>query len=133
MLTANLLLYRGYGLWTEAVGGVTPCFSTLPSSSYLTPPPPPVVTTTVLAAPGAPSTTTDTIINVVYARNYPVQRSGRLTTGGKAGVGTGVGIAGLAALAGLGFLLYRRRRDRRISTVYAPPVQQASYDPAASP
>ena len=131
-LTVSLLLYRGYGLWTEEVGGVTPCFSTLPSNSYLTPPPP-VVTPTTSAAPSAPSTVTNTIINLVYARNYPVQGSGGLTVGGKAGVGTGVGIAGLAALAGLGFLLFRRRRKKRISEVYAPPVQQFSYDPAASP
>ena len=132
MLTASLLLYRGYDLWTEAVGGVTPCFTTLPSSSYLTPPPVVVTTTsTTTAAPGAPSTVTNTIVNLVYARNYPVRGSGGLDAGAKAGIGIGVGIAGLAALAGLGYLL-NRRRERRISTAY-PPVQPVSNDPAASP
>lgn len=131
-LTASLLLHRGYDLWTEAVGGVTPCFSPLPSSNYLTPPPPPVTPTSSTTS-GEQSTVTDTIINIVYARNYPVQGSHELTTGGKAGVGVGAGIGGLAALAGLGFLLLRRRRNRRISAGYAPPVQQYSYDPAASP
>ena len=128
----SLLLYRGYDLWTEEVGGVTPCFSTLPSNSYLTPPPPPVTPTTSVA-PGAPSTATNTIVNVVYAQNFPVQRSGGLTVGAKAGVGIGAGIAGIAALAGLVFLLLRRRRNERIGSGYAQPLRQVAYNPADSP
>jgi hypothetical protein len=98
-------------LWEGgSLGGITPCYSTV--SNYLTPPP--VENPSTVTISSSPVTITSTVVNVVYARNYPVNGTHTgLTTSAKAGVGAGVGV-GVVALAGLAFwfLAWRKRRPR---------------------
>ena len=96
------------------MGGITPCYSTV--STYLTPPP--VAQASTVSISGSPVTVTSTIVNVVFARNYPVASSSGLDTGGKAGVGVGVSLAGLCSAGLLFFLLWRRRKRQRDRQVY---------------
>lgn len=58
-----------------------------------------------------PSKITSTVVNVVYAMNYPVKHSG-LQTPAKAGIGVGAGLAVLGLVA-LSSLLWRRRRQNQ--------------------
>ncbi len=56
------------------------------------------------------------MVNVVYAKTYPVAAPSSMKTGVKAGIGAGVGV-GAIALAATGlvaFRLWRRRQDREI-------------------
>jgi len=61
-----------------------------------------------------PTTITSTVVNVVYAMNYPVKtRSGGLSKGADAGVGVGsIAAAVLAGSALLWWFLRRRRRHQ---------------------
>jgi hypothetical protein len=112
----------GYVLWETELGGLVPCFSTL--QSYLTPPA--HVATTNNAGPAI---VTSTIVNVIYARNYPVAKSG-LSTGAKAGVGVGVGFVGLALLGGLGWFFLRRwKKKERTDYPSAQPPAEMHYTP----
>ena len=98
-------------LWDTPLGGITPCYST--TSNYLTPPPITDASATDFAAPTGPSTTTSTVVNVVYAMNYPVKgRPTTLSKGADAGIGVGsVAAAAVAASALFWFFSRRRRRD----------------------
>jgi hypothetical protein len=119
---------RGYLLWGDLLGGVTPCFSTL--STYLTPPPAVAKVSTVYIS-GSPIRTTSTIINVVYARNYPVSPPTGLDTSAKVGIGVGVGITG--ALAGITSLLLLRRWWRRRPEPSRYPTGGASPSSSSQP
>ena len=62
--------------------------------------------------------TTTTIVNLVYARSYPVLSDSGLSTGAKAGIGAGAGVGALVILGGLTYLVvkYRKRKnDERAS------------------
>jgi hypothetical protein len=120
---------RGYSLWGDDLGGITPCFSTL--STYLAPPPITVPATATLST--SQSVITSTIVNVVYARNYPVTAQNRLNTGAKAGIGVGAGVAGLASLGLLIFLLRRcSERRRRENSWYVSGGPTSPYDSGLS-
>jgi hypothetical protein len=103
----------GYLLWSTELGGITPCYST--TSNYLTPPPIAQPSTTDTGPSSGPATVTSTVVNVVYAMNYPVKgRSGGLSKGADAGVGIGsVAAAALASSALLWFCIRRRRQRER--------------------
>jgi hypothetical protein len=98
----------GYNLWNAALGGQTPCFITLSTSS------------STLTAPPIPSSelpsvySVSTVVSIVYAMHYPVApRAAPLSPGAKAGIGTGSAVAGLT-IGALGFLLlWQRRRHRK--------------------
>lgn len=110
-MTANHII-RGYALWNTEWGGQTPCYSTV--QAYLTPPPQAQVSST--RALGFSSVApTSTVINIVYARNYPVREDSGLSTGAKAGIGAVVGAAGLAVVGGLIFFLIRWLRRKNES------------------
>jgi MYXO-CTERM domain-containing protein len=100
-------------MWTTPLGGQVPCFSTL--NTYLTPPPIPSALITARSNPTTGASPSQlpifAIENVIYAMYYPANPppSG-LSTGAQAGIGAGVGVAGLALIAlGIFFLLRRRR------------------------
>ncbi|KAH7077795.1 hypothetical protein BKA63DRAFT_272211 [Paraphoma chrysanthemicola] len=98
-----------YFPWTTALGGQTPCYSTL--ASAMTPPP---ISANI---PSNPSTPTSAIVNVVYAMQYPlvaptpVPKSG-LQTSAKIGIGAGAGVAALI-FGLLTFLLLRKHRAHK--------------------
>ena len=71
---------------------------------------------------------TSTIVNVVYARNYPVVGGPTLSTGAKAGIGVGAGVAGIAGIGFLLFLLTRWWRNRRRDSWYTPGGSVSPYD-----
>ncbi|KAH0556767.1 hypothetical protein GP486_005444 [Trichoglossum hirsutum] len=121
--------HRGYLLWNTLLGGITPCYSTLPTNTQ-----PPPISKTITTTPSAsqakltstvtetttvtPSVSqvkvTSTVVNVVYAMQYPVKKpASGLHTSAKAGIGAGSALAGLLALATLLFWLFRRRQRPR--------------------
>jgi len=93
-------------------------------STYLSPPSIPEPSTTLSASKNE---VTSTIVNVVYARNYPVSGSHTLNTGAKYGIGVGAGIAGLASLGLLLFLCRRWLTRRRENSWYGHGVSSSSY------
>jgi len=111
-ISSSFCCPSGYLLWDTLLGGITPCYST--TSNYLTPPPIPVSSTTNIGSSVGPETVTSTVVNVVYAMNYPVKsRPSGLSKGADAGIGVGsVAAAALAVSALLWFFLRRRRRER---------------------
>jgi hypothetical protein len=107
-------------LWDTPLGGITPCYST--TSNYLTPPSITDASATDFAAPTGPSITTSTVVNVVYAMNYPVKgRSTTLSKGADAGIGVGsVAVAAVAASVLFWFFFRRRPRDPDNEDNYSP-------------
>src|SRR5277367_3802937 len=119
MLTV-LSLCRGYNLWNSLLGGATPCYSSL--SSTLVPPTVPVSPIDRITAPNSiattPSTTanqkpTSAIVNIVYAVQFTLQPSPGLSTGAKAGIGVGAGIAGAAIFMLIGLLIWRTKMKKK--------------------
>jgi hypothetical protein len=104
---------RGYLLWDEELGGLTPCYSMV--STYLTAPA--EANAPTLTVNGSAVSTTSNVVNVVFARNYPINGTGSgLSAQAKTGIGAGVGVGGAFAFASLAagtFLCYRRRKRRR--------------------
>jgi hypothetical protein len=109
--------FRGYSLWDGLLGGITPCFSSSSAlSTYIASPP--VTHLSTGSASASPSVVTSTVLNVVYARYYPVSGAQTgLDTAAQAGIGVG---AGMGALAGVGLAswLWVRRRRRRVRSMY---------------
>ncbi|KAI9761697.1 MAG: hypothetical protein M1840_001728 [Geoglossum simile] len=112
----------GFQLWTEALGGQTPCYTT--TSDHADPPPLTDLPTFSFSA----SPTISTVVNVVYAMNYPVRKKSGLKTSAIAGIGVGSAVA-TALVAALVYAVLRSRRTRdRDSTQYPPMVVQP-YSP----
>lgn len=125
----------GYQLWNAPLGGETPCYSSL--SSTLVPPAVPVGTTSqeitlpanvTAAVSTQPISTanqkpTSAIVNIVYAIRYPVEPSSGLSTGAKAGIGAGAGVAGIAIITLSILLIWRTRKhknaEKKLSTMQA--------------
>jgi hypothetical protein len=99
----------GYSLWNSVIGGITPCYSALPSYAIPTFPPSDPSTITVS---GSIITTTSTVVDIVYAMQYPIANHSKpgLPPRAKAGIGVGCALAGLAGLVGLVYWLIRGRR-----------------------
>lgn len=90
--------------FTTALGGVTPCYSTLPASTTTTSP------ATKVLEPRATKPTV-TVTGTIFALQYAVLDDGRpLSAGGIAGVLVGWSI--FAGMLGWAFRLERRRRRR---------------------
>jgi hypothetical protein len=98
----------GYLLWSTELGGITPCYS--PTSNYLTPPPIAQPSTTDTGPSSGPAIVTSTVVNVVYAMNYPVKgRSGELSKGADAGISIGSVAAAALGVAALFWCYFRRK------------------------
>ncbi len=115
-------------MWNAPLGGQVPCYSSL--RSYLVPPAVPLTSQTPASIPitsagnrttlsskrsslsSKPAKPTSAIVNVVYAVAYPVQDAQGLSTGAKAGIGAGAGVAGIAIVA-LSILLFRMTRKHK--------------------
>ncbi len=94
------LLVSAYSPWTAALGGITPCYSTLP----VTPPPP--ETKAIAARETRP---TVTVTGTVFAMPFAVLDDGALlSAGGIAGVIVGSSV--FLGLIGWGIRWFRRRR-----------------------
>jgi hypothetical protein len=113
----ELTLSSGYDLWNAIVGGQTPCFSTLGMTGHLTPPP--IPTSEILSVASFESTPASafsitTVTDLVYAQHFSVTpQSPGLSTGAKAGIGTGSAVAGLAVGALSFLLLWQRRKHKK--------------------
>jgi len=124
-------LVRNYEPYYTAMGGATPCASTL--KNMITPPP---LTANIASYPSEPTTT---IVNVVWAMQFPVSpppASTELSTGAKAGIGVGAAAAVVTILL-LCFFLWRALRRKKAGSSDAPldgrtTSMQAATPPAAS-
>ena len=119
--------YQPYG---AALGGATPCFSSL--NNYASPP---TLTAGLAGQPTDTTQPTSAVINVVWAMQYEIkEKSDELSTGAKAGIGVGVPV-GAIALGLLGFVIWRQTRKNKgsdtatVSTVQSPPPQQMHQAP----
>jgi len=115
----------GYWPFTEKVGGVTPCWSSVRS---VNPP-----TLTLASDATTKEKPTSAVINIVWAMRYPVADpgGGGLSTAAKAGIGAGAGVAAIL-IAGLGICLWRyRRKNKKLAETQQPaaPVQPQSPPP----
>ena len=102
MLTRPLtLVVSAYSPWTAALGGITPCYSTLPVTT-----PPPPETKAIAVRETRP---TVTVTGTVFAMPFAVLDDGALlSAGGIAGVVVGSSV--FLGLIGWGIRWFRRRR-----------------------
>jgi hypothetical protein len=108
---ANFFPCRGYQLWNAALGGQTPCYSSL--SSYLVPPAIDIPNASPMTVPNISATTssatnqkpTSAVVNILLAVQFDVEPASPSTsTSRAAGARVGVG-GGLAIIGLLNFLL----------------------------
>ncbi|KAK4174721.1 hypothetical protein QBC36DRAFT_388762 [Triangularia setosa] len=104
---------NGFVPFTSAVGGQTPCWSSIKAGTTRAP---------VLTVERGKETKTDretsAVVNIVWSMRYPVaeQSSGGLSTAAKAGIGAGAGVAAIL-IGGLAFCLWRqRKRNKQLKT-----------------
>jgi hypothetical protein len=84
------MVHRDYLPWSTVLGGQTPCYSKL--SAAMTPPPIPA-TLIGRAVETTAAKSTSTIVNVVYAMQYPLKpKDSGMITSTKIGIGAGTGI-----------------------------------------
>ncbi|KAK4200148.1 hypothetical protein QBC40DRAFT_73825 [Triangularia verruculosa] len=100
---------NGFVPFTSAVGGQTPCWSSIKAGTTRAP--------TLTVERGKETKTdreTSAVINIVWSMRYPVadQSSGGLSTAAKAGIGAGAGVA-VILIGGLAFCLWRQRKKNK--------------------
>ncbi|KAK0665825.1 hypothetical protein QBC41DRAFT_9183 [Cercophora samala] len=100
---------NGFVPFTSAVGGQTPCWSSIKAGTTRAP--------TLTVERGKETKTdreTSAVVNIVWSMSYPVveQSSGGLSTAAKAGIGAGAGVA-VILIAGLAFCLWRQRKKNK--------------------
>ncbi|KAK4133475.1 hypothetical protein BT67DRAFT_382592 [Trichocladium antarcticum] len=97
---------NGFWPFTSAVGGQTPCWSSIPRVTA------PTLTREKDATTKAKPTSA--VVNIVWSMRYPVADAGSsgLSTAAKAGIGAGVGVA-VILIAGLAICLWRSRRKNK--------------------
>ncbi|KAK0723690.1 hypothetical protein B0T21DRAFT_414069 [Apiosordaria backusii] len=100
---------NGFVPFTSAVGGQTPCWSSIKAGTTRAP---------ILTVERGKETKTDrstsAVVNIVWSMRYPVaeQSSGGLSTAAKAGIGAGAGVAAIL-IGGLAFCLWRQRKKNK--------------------
>jgi nucleoside phosphorylase len=130
VLAYKFAINRGYSLWTSPLGGVTPCYTVLPTPLSITPPPPSTATSsltlgfngkstsraspqsTSTTATSPPATTTSILNNIYYSVPYPVQppAGSKLSESNLVVIGALSGLVGLALPA---WFIARRRLRRK--------------------
>ncbi|EAQ90025.1 hypothetical protein CHGG_06644 [Chaetomium globosum CBS 148.51] len=110
---------NGFWPFTKAVGGITPCWS---SVSTVEPP-----TLTLEKDAKTKDKPTSAVVNIVWSMRFEVADpgGGGLSTAAKAGIGAGAGVA-VILIAGLAICLWRsRRKNKKLAEAQqpAPPAQ----------
>ncbi|KXX78843.1 hypothetical protein MMYC01_204023 [Madurella mycetomatis] len=97
---------NGFWPFTSAVGGQTPCWSSVNNVA--------VPTLTVASDEPEGEKPTSAVVNIVWSMRYPVADpgSGGLSTAAKAGIGAGAGVAAILII-GLAICLWRYRRKNK--------------------
>ncbi|KAK4660658.1 hypothetical protein QC762_121010 [Podospora pseudocomata] len=100
---------NGFVPFTSAVGGQTPCWSSIKAGTTRPP--------TLTVERGKETKTdreTSAVVNIVWSMRYPVveQSSGGLSVAAKAGIGAGAGVAAIL-IGGLAFCLWRQRKKNK--------------------
>ncbi|KAK3298138.1 uncharacterized protein B0H64DRAFT_65970 [Chaetomium fimeti] len=97
---------NGFWPFTRAVGGITPCWSSI---STVEPP-----TLTLEKDATTKEKPTSAVVNIVWSMRFEVADpgSGGLSTAAKAGIGAGAGVAAIL-IAGLAICLWRSRRKNK--------------------
>lgn len=114
---------NGYWPFTSAVGGQTPCYSSIRTTAT-----PPNVTVGVPGNPTDTSKPTSAVVNIVWSMQFPVASSssgsGGLSTAAKAGIGAGTAVA-VILIGTLAFCLWRsHRKTKQLLTEKAAGQQQ---------
>jgi hypothetical protein len=112
-------LISGFWPFTKAVGGITPCWSSI---STVEPP-----TLTLEKDAKTKEKPTSAVVNIVWSMRFEVADpgGGGLSTAAKAGIGAGAGVA-VILIAGLAICLWRsRRKNKKLAEAQqsAPPAQ----------
>jgi hypothetical protein len=105
---------NGFWPFTKAVGGITPCWSSI---STVKPP-----TLTLEKDATTKEKPTSAVVNIVWSMRFEVADPGGsgLSTAAKAGIGAGAGVAAIL-IAGLAICLWRsRRKNKKLAEAQQP-------------
>ncbi|KAK4148480.1 hypothetical protein C8A00DRAFT_19695 [Chaetomidium leptoderma] len=112
---------NGFWPFTSAVGGITPCWSSI---ARVAPP-----TLTLEKDAKTMDKPTSAVVNIVWSMRYPVADpgGGGLSTAAKAGIGAGAGVAAIL-IAGLAFCLWRsKRKNKKLAEPQQPIPPQPTF------